>query len=186
VTGLGGLDLHELVDDSVGLEQVGVSCFADFTLEGLPVHAGQVLRLFLLELGCEPTLEALEMNESHGSRTLAGHNAWVFDSRFRAPAESAAAWVSLVGIESHHGSCLFQLLLVEFIGCLAHELALEILDSELYSPELDHVKLPDLVVLSKNQRERELTYLPSCVLRDLITSQSRSTLSSSIKSLVSE
>ncbi len=82
------------------------------------------------------------------------------------------------------GQSLLEFLQVEFLGCLLHELALEVFHSEFHAPQLQHVELPDLVVLTTQCHSmigggRMLTYFPCWFLRERTTSQSRSTLSSS-------
>lgn len=59
------LEIDELVDNLLNLEQIGISLFADFTLESFPVHTDQILRFLLLHLGCKPALQTLEVNEAY-------------------------------------------------------------------------------------------------------------------------
>jgi hypothetical protein len=57
-----------------------------------------MLGFLFLELGLEPVLQALEMDETDTSRALARYDARVLFSGFVAPAESATAlgWLSRV------------------------------------------------------------------------------------------
>lgn len=147
VPGLRGSDFDKLVNDSVGLEQVGVGSLANLTFKSLPVHGSKVVHLFLLELCSQPALQAVKMNESDRPTALARNYARVFNSRFWAPAESAGAGVRQSCVQSHNGACFLKLLLIKFVRSLSHKLTSQILDSEFDSAKLDHVKLLDFVVL---------------------------------------
>lgn len=95
---------------------------ADLTLESLPVERSHILVLgtwrLLLLLSENPGLEALEMDESHGSSALAGDNQRVGLIILVAPTDSALNLVlgSVIDILSalyFHG--FSQLLVVELL-----------------------------------------------------------------------
>jgi hypothetical protein len=97
----GGLcDLDQLIDYSVNLEKVGISVLANFALECLPIHGGEIVRLSFFHLGGEPGFEAFVVDEADTSTALARDDAGVLLCRLVAPAEAAlATFVLLVELD---------------------------------------------------------------------------------------
>lgn len=111
------------------LERIG--CFANFTLERLPVQRDEILIPLGLHLGALPRSQTIKMYKSHSPCTLAGRNERVVVTLFIGPAE--ATMVAFFG--------LYILGLYDFIKGLFHlsRCAInswdeEIFDSEFHSP----------------------------------------------------
>lgn len=171
------LDIYKLVNFWIAcLEQIGISLLAYLALEGLPVHADEILSLLSLQLGGEPVAQAIKVYESYTAFALARHYARILLSRLVAPAEPACQlilWVLFLLIFLRPTTCLlilqsdarlslFELLLIQLFSGLSHVLALEVLDSKFDAAQLDHIELPDLVVLSRDiiKWMSTLTYFP--------------------------
>jgi hypothetical protein len=102
------LDVNQLVDLLVYLEQIRVGMFADFTLKCLPVHWCQVIGLPLLQLGWQPVLQALVVNESNTAWALTWHHDGIHIWGVISPAEPALQTLLVVTlIQSSHRNCFF-------------------------------------------------------------------------------
>jgi hypothetical protein len=90
------------------------------------------------------------VDKTHTSATFARHNARILLCGLGGPAKAALAF--RVGtVKLNDTDCFLELLLIQLLGRLPHDLASEIFDSELDSTELDHVELSDFVVLCMDQ-----------------------------------
>jgi hypothetical protein len=86
------------------------------------------------------------MDKTHTSATFAWHNARILLCGLCGPAKAALAF--RVGtVKLNDTDCFLELLLIQLLGRLPHDLACKILDSELDSAKLDHIELSYFVVL---------------------------------------
>jgi hypothetical protein len=69
----GLLHVNQLKQLVLPFENVRIGLFANLALKLLPVVAGDILPVLLgVTLGLDPVLQAFEMDQTHGTATLAG------------------------------------------------------------------------------------------------------------------
>ena len=146
--------IDDFVDGLTNFESVWIHLLANFAFESLPVERPNVLVLstgwFFLLLSEDPTLQAVEVDQAHGTLAFACNDKGVGLVVLVAPADSALDGVhfaidDVFGSFDLHG--LSQFLVVQLLLRHLHVVAPEIFDSESDSSELDGVELLDLVVV---------------------------------------
>ena len=126
---------------------------ANFALETFPIKGTDILvslrNWLFLFLAKNPTLKALEMNETDGSLALTSDNQRIVLILICAPADSALnvilRFINVLRSLYFHG--LSELLLVKFFFRHLLLVAPEVLDSESHSSEFDGIKLLNFVVI---------------------------------------
>jgi hypothetical protein len=146
--------INNLVNSRSNFESVWIHLFANLALESLPVEWPHILVLstwwFLLLLSKNPGLEALEMDETHWSLTLAGDNERIGLIILVTPTNSAlnlilTSIIKVLGTLDLHS--FSQLLLIQLILRHVNIVASEVLDSESNTTQLDCVKFFNFVVI---------------------------------------
>ena len=146
--------IDDFVDGLTNFESVWIHLLANFAFESLPVERPNVLILstgwFFLLLSENPTLEAIEVDQTHSTLAFACNDKWIGRVILVSPADSALDVVhftidDVFGSFDLHG--LSQFLVVQLFLRHLHVVAPEIFDSESDSSELDGVELLDLVVI---------------------------------------
>ena len=91
--------IDDFVDCLINFESVWIHLLANFTFESLPVERPNVLILstwwFLLLLSKDPTLQALEMDQTNGSFAFACNDERIRRIIFISPADSALDLIHL-------------------------------------------------------------------------------------------
>ena len=146
--------VDDLEDSFVDFEGIWIHVFANFTFKSLPVEGPDVLgglidRLLLL-LSQNPTLEALEVDQTDGTLALASQNKGVgLFVLLIAPTDSAL--YVIFGLFDVGGTLdlhsFAQFLLVKFFFGHLLLVAPEVLDSESDSAQLDCIELLNLIVV---------------------------------------
>ena len=146
--------IDDFVDGLTNFESVWIHLLANFAFESLPVERPNVLvlstRWLFLLLSENPTLQAIEVDKTHSTLAFACNDKGVGLVILVSPADSALDGVhftldDVFGSFDLHG--LSEFLVVQLFLRHLHVVAPEILDSESDSPELDGIKLLDLVVI---------------------------------------
>ena len=145
--------INDLEDSWPNFKCVWIHMLAYLTLETFPIKWTDILvrlrnRLLLL-LTQNPTLKALEMNETDWSFTFASNNQRIIFVLICAPADSALNMILrfIDVLRSLHFHGLSKLLLVEFLFGHLLLVTSEVFYPKSYSTEFDGIKLLNFIVI---------------------------------------
>jgi hypothetical protein len=120
------------------------SIFANLAIKMFQMLRNCIAMLSMVNFGRNPAFEALKVDDSNRSGTVARNDFWILWCFFGTPAESAGGVGQLLRGQAweHLNIVVFAVFIVSHQGCVSSEFT----NSKFYSPKLDDVILFNFVV----------------------------------------